>query len=81
MHPRVRFWLLDVPLAIWRAMLWWHRIYFTFLIVVSSTVLPLMVAGGIICGDDAHHDPVITAVMDTLGDYRREATLWIWTAS
>ena len=43
MHPRVRFWLLDVPLAIWRAMLWWHRVYFTFLIVVSSTVLPLMV--------------------------------------
>ena len=45
-----------------------------------EAVLPLMVPGGIICGDDAHHNPVITAVMDTLGDYEREATLWIWRA-
>lgn len=39
---------------------------------------PLMVPGGVICGDDAHHDPVIDAVTDTLGDYTLDATLWIW---
>jgi len=43
-----------------------------------EAVLPLMVPGGVICGDDAHHHPVITAVMDTLGDYEREASLWIF---
>ena len=45
-----------------------------------EAVLPLMVPGGVIVGDDAHHNPVITAVMDTLGEYHREATLWIWRA-
>lgn len=45
-----------------------------------EAALPFMVPGGIICGDDAHHPPVIAAVMDTLGDYEREATLWIWRA-
>ena len=40
--------------------------------------LPLMVAGGIICGDDAHHDPVIRAVTEVLGTVRLWATLWIW---
>lgn len=43
-----------------------------------EAVLPLIVPGGIICGDDAHHPPVIDAVMDALGEYEREATLWIW---
>ncbi len=34
--------------------------------------------GGIVCGDDAHHPPVINAVTDTVGETVREATLWIW---
>lgn len=43
-------------------------------------VLPKMVDGGIICGDDAHHEPVARAVMELLGDERVyvDATLWIW---
>jgi hypothetical protein len=45
-----------------------------------ETVLPFMVPGGVICGDDAHHPPVVSAVMDTLGEYDREATLWFWRA-
>ena len=43
-----------------------------------TTVLPLMSPGGIICGDDAHHLPVISAVVDALGPVDREATLWVW---
>lgn len=43
-----------------------------------AAVLPLMVEGGVLCGDDAHHPPVIDAVTDTLGPTRREASLWIW---
>ena len=45
-----------------------------------TAVLPLMVPGGIICGDDAHHEPVISAVIDRLGEYERRASLWIWQA-
>jgi predicted O-methyltransferase YrrM len=42
--------------------------------------LPLMSPGGVICGDDAHHPPVVQAVVDTLGsrNVRIEATLWMW---
>lgn len=40
---------------------------------------PLLVAGGIICGDDAHHTPVLDAARDALGgDLQYDATLWIW---
>lgn len=45
-----------------------------------ETVLPLMVAGGVLCGDDAHHPPVMEAVSELLGKVRREASLWIWEA-
>lgn len=45
-----------------------------------EAALPLMVAGGIICGDDAHHPPVMEAVNELLSPIRREATLWIWEA-
>jgi hypothetical protein len=45
-----------------------------------TAVLPLIVPGGIIAGDDAHHEPVISAVMDRLGEYERRASLWIWRA-
>ncbi len=38
----------------------------------------LIVPGGIVCGDDAHHEPVIRAVRDVLGAFHVEATLWIW---
>ena len=40
--------------------------------------LPLMVPGGVICGDDNHHPPVQEAVIDTLGGFRTTASLW-WT--
>jgi predicted O-methyltransferase YrrM len=43
-----------------------------------ETVRPLLVPGGIICGDDAHHPPVQRAVIDTLGNAALAATLWIW---
>jgi predicted O-methyltransferase YrrM len=43
-----------------------------------ATVLPLMVAGGIVCGDDVHHPPIVQAVTEHFGtDWRREASLWI----
>jgi predicted O-methyltransferase YrrM len=47
-----------------------------------KALLPLMAPGGIICGDDAHHEPVRRAVMDVLGDEETytAATLWIWQA-
>jgi predicted O-methyltransferase YrrM len=41
-----------------------------------TAALPLMVIGGILCGDDAHHPPVISAVADTLGMVELQATLW-----
>ena len=45
-----------------------------------EAVRPLMVAGGIICGDDAHHPPVIDAATDLLGTVERQASLWVWEA-
>ena len=43
-----------------------------------EAALPLMVAGGIICGDDVHHPPVVQAVTEHFGnDWRRDASLWI----
>lgn len=45
-----------------------------------TAVLPLMVSGGVVCGDDAHHPPIQQAVLETLGtDVRLVATLWHWT--
>jgi predicted O-methyltransferase YrrM len=42
-----------------------------------ETVLPLMVDGGVICGDDAAWEGVRQAVIDTLGDANVDAgTLW-----
>lgn len=41
-------------------------------------VLPLMSPGGVICGDDAHHPPVLTAALEVLGEVTRSATLWIY---
>jgi len=44
-----------------------------------ATALPLMVKGGVICGDDNHHPPVQRAVLDTLGEQvKLKATLWWW---
>jgi hypothetical protein len=46
-----------------------------------ETVLPLMVPGGVICGDDVHHPPVQQAVIDVLGDaVFVDASLWYWRA-
>lgn len=41
--------------------------------------LPHMVAGGVICGDDAHHPPVRQAVVDTLGNAFQTSKVWHWT--
>lgn len=43
-----------------------------------SAVLPLLVPGGVICGDDALHPPVIAAVRDALPEVHLEASLWWW---
>ena len=43
-----------------------------------ETVLPLVVSGGIIVGDDAHHWPVRQAVADTLGNAWQTSKLWHW---
>lgn len=43
-----------------------------------ETALPHVVRGGIVCGDDAHHEPVITAARDTLGPVEELASLWVW---
>ncbi len=40
--------------------------------------LPHVVKGGVVCGDDASHPPVIEAVREVLGPVRLEASLWIW---
>lgn len=40
--------------------------------------LPFVVPGGIVCGDDAHHEPVISAARDTLGPVTLDSTLWVW---
>lgn len=42
-----------------------------------TAFLPLMSPGGIICGDDMHHPPIKRAVVETLGTWVTEATLWI----
>lgn len=41
--------------------------------------LPLVVPGGIICGDDNHHPGVIGAARDLLGPVELDATLWWWS--
>lgn len=43
-----------------------------------TAVLPLMAPGGVICGDDAHHPPVMTAALEVLGEVTRAASLWIY---
>lgn len=41
-----------------------------------DAVRPLMVSGGVICGDDNHHPPVQQAVLEAFGDAFLQATLW-----
>lgn len=41
-----------------------------------QAVLPRMVPGGIVCGDDRHHPPVQQAVGECLGETPVAATLW-----
>lgn len=43
-----------------------------------EAVLPMMVPGGVICGDDAHHQPIIDAVNATLGHLTLDVSLWWW---
>lgn len=42
-------------------------------------VLPRIVKGGVICGDDNHHPPIQRAVWETLGNAWLTASLWHWT--
>jgi predicted O-methyltransferase YrrM len=47
---------------------------------VADTIeafLPLMSPGGIICGDDAHHPPIIQAVAERFPDAYRDQSLWV----
>ncbi len=39
--------------------------------------LPLMSPGGIICGDDAHHPPIVQAVSERFPGAYRVASLWV----
>jgi predicted O-methyltransferase YrrM len=42
-------------------------------------LVPLMLPGGIICGDDAHHGPVQEALTEVLGTMIFcTATVWVW---
>jgi predicted O-methyltransferase YrrM len=45
-----------------------------------AAVLPLIQPGGVICGDDAHHPPVMEAVRELLEPVELSASLWIWRA-
>jgi len=46
-----------------------------------TAVLEHIQPGGVICGDDAHHPPVVQAVTECFGsDVHYEASLWIWRA-
>lgn len=42
-----------------------------------DALLPLMVSGGILCGDDAHHPPVRQAVLERFPNAEVTATLWV----
>ncbi len=42
-----------------------------------AAALPLMVPGGIVCGDDAHHPPVQRAVLEQFPNADRVASLWV----
>lgn len=46
-----------------------------------EAALPLMVKGGIICGDDVHHPPVQDAVLEHFPNAKCVATLWWWKKS
>lgn len=41
-----------------------------------AAALPLMVSGGIVCGDDVHHEPVRQAVLEHFPNAYGMATLW-----
>lgn len=42
-----------------------------------AAALPHMVAGSVMCGDDAHHPPVRNAVLDAFPNAKAIATLWV----
>jgi hypothetical protein len=39
--------------------------------------MALMSPGGIICGDDVHHPPIVQAVLERFPHATREASLWV----
>lgn len=42
-----------------------------------AAALPLMVTGGIVCGDDAHHPPIQRAVLEVFPHAERVGALWV----
>lgn len=42
-----------------------------------ATVVPLMVPGGVLVGDDAHHPPIQRAVLERFPAAQASVTLWI----
>lgn len=43
MGPRLRFWLVTVPVAAVSWLLWWNRVYWTALYAIAAVVFPVMV--------------------------------------
>ena len=43
-----------------------------------TAVLPHLVVGGVLCGDDIHHEPVKRAATDVLRAVETNSTLWVW---
>lgn len=46
-----------------------------------TAILPHMSPGGVICGDDVHHPPIVNAIRDTLGLVHVQSVgpVWSWT--
>ena len=46
-----------------------------------TAILPHMAPGGVICGDDVHHPPIVNAIRDTLGlvHVTSHGPVWSWT--
>jgi MMP 1-O-methyltransferase len=43
-----------------------------------AAILPHVVEGGIVCGDDVHHEPVRRAVLEAFPDARAVGPVWFW---
>ena len=43
-----------------------------------AAFLPLVPSGGVLCGDDAHHEPVRSAVLELLPGADVHGSMWLW---